>query len=78
MVLFPTCVTWWVSWTLWFLAIFLLHFLLLFELRAAFVVMAAVALQYEHWASFVGVDSVRQQVALVRGHRDHSGYWQVI
>ena len=27
---------------------------------------------------FVGVDAVRQQIALIRGRRGHSGPWQVI
>ena len=27
---------------------------------------------------FVGVDAVRQQIALIRGRRGHSGHWQVV
>ena len=62
---------------MWFLAIFLVHFFLLFEFRAAFVVVSR-RFAIGALSVFVGFDAVRQQVAVIRGRRGHSSHWQVI
>ena len=67
-ILFPACVTRWVCWTFRPLAIFVLHFLFLFQLRAVCILVTC-SFAIRALCVFVGVYTIGQQLA-VTGRRD--------